>query len=452
MHFINKSRNSVYLEDIDLSIPYLFDEAQEIDVEKVKKSRSFRRMVQSGAFFVIKSNGSRIENNLLRVSNSYKESQIPSERLPSTTKMHVRLRGHFYDNTGYAKVNRNLALYLARNKIDTSIDAVTNLNNLNEVDARIISTLRRPFYENSILIDSVVLAQALVEYSGKKILYTTAEVAEVPSQFIDVAKNYDELWVTSNFCKDAYKSSGYDKEIYIVPPIINCNLYKPTHKMNFRPSLSEFNYLSVHTFGYRKGSDALIRAFCHAYTKYDNVSLTILSVEVSKVQRKKIRQQILDLKNEFANPPTINIIFKSIQEYLMPSFYSAFDCFVLCSRGEGFGLPICEASLCGLPIISVNYSAMTDYLNVDNSCLLEIDGLEKVKDVTGVFYWDNKVFPQLGGKFVDSLAVALREIRKNYDNYKDKNNKLQDLLREKFDGRSAISTVLTRLDYLWKKA
>ena len=40
--------------------------------------------------------------------------------------------------------------------------------------------------------------------------------------------------------------------------------------------------------------------------------------------------------------------------------YSAFDCFVSTSRGEGFGLTLLEAAACGIPIVAQNVSAIPE--------------------------------------------------------------------------------------------
>lgn len=46
----------------------------------------------------------------------------------------------------------------------------------------------------------------------------------------------------------------------------------------------------------------------------------------------------------------------------MAQLYNAADVLMLCSRGEGFGVPIIEAQACGVPVVTTNFSAMPELL------------------------------------------------------------------------------------------
>ena len=41
----------------------------------------------------------------------------------------------------------------------------------------------------------------------------------------------------------------------------------------------------------------------------------------------------------------------------MVKLYNSFDALLLCSGGEGFGLPLYEAQSCGVPVITTDYAA-----------------------------------------------------------------------------------------------
>jgi glycosyltransferase involved in cell wall biosynthesis len=455
MKFINKTRNSVQLEDIDLSIEYTNEEPQYIDTELVKKSFAFQKMVKLGCFSVIEATEDRVEQNLYKLSKTAVIQEPPVvERKPSGLSTEVILRGHFYDATGYSKVNRNFAMCLRRNGVAVEIDPVTTRNNtLNEVEAMIFSILKKPVGKDAIRIDSVIPTQGKIEKDCYNILYTTTESRVVPKQFIDIASDYNELWVTSEFCKQSFLHSNYSGKIRIIHPIVNPNLYKDSvQPYSFRPTLKSFSFVSVQSWGYRKGSDVLIKAFCSAFTNKDDVSLVVLISERSRSQQEKIRKEVEVITGEFPNKPHICICTKTVPEYQLPSFYKAFNAFVLPSRGEGFGLPYCEASLCGLPVIATNYSGCLDFLTKDNSYLVDFKEFERTKKgTTGIHYWDGQEFPKLDQSFIYDLADSMRYVFNNYAEAKAKNALLQDFINQNLDGRLVGLEAKSTLNDIWTK-
>jgi len=454
MKFINTTKNTVQIDDIGLSVEYQNDTPQEIDTELVKKSLAFQKMVSMGCFRVVEVSDERIEKNLFKVSQRavFQEPIVP-ERGKSGSKTETIIRGHFYDASGYAKVNRNLALTLYRKGVCVEIDPVTIRGNcLNEIEAKIMSVFRRPVGKDAIQIDSVIPTQAKPLDGNYNILYTTAESSGVPNQFVKAANQYNELWVTSSFSARSFIDSGYNGKVTVVHPVVNPNLYNPqVQSCEFRPGLRSFSFLSVQTWGYRKGSEVLLRAFCDAFTNKDDVSLVLLISESSRTQQSKIKEEVGKILSEYPCKPHILISHKGIPEYQMPSFYKSFNAFVLPSRGEGFGLPYCEAALCGLPVIATKYGGSLDFLDENNSYLVDVDGFEIAeKGKTGIHYWDGQRFPKLGGEFISGLSDSLRLVASD----KNLNSRKAALLRSKvidmFSGEKTGKQTKEIVDKIWE--
>ncbi len=464
MQFINKSNNTVYLTDIDRHVEYREGSIEEISVDDILKSESFQQMVVLGCFDIVSCGEHRIERNLLRLCKQManlrqKQQQIenllPDSKKPVSTDRDVLIKGHFLEGGGYAKYNRNLALGLTTLGVKVKIDVVGNKNQLTEQELRKIMALKGTASRNTIRIDSMIPSFSNVSAGRNTVLYTTIESYSVPKQFIDIANSYREIWVTSDFCKDRLIDAGLKQPIYVMPCSVDKNEYVTEgDKYQFRPELNPFVFLSVFGWSYRKGYDTLLRAYLNAFTGDDPVTLLIVSkVNMDSGRSDVIKSEIDKYIKEYggSNPPHIARCSKAIPESQMPSLYRACNAFALFSRGEGFGLPYCEASLCGLPVIGTNCSGQSMFLNPDNSYLLEIDSLVKVVPGTmHVHYWDNQEFPSLKSqKTVNEASRLMRQVYDNYDQAKEKNEKLRKFVMSNYSIGKVVLQVKRRLDEIW---
>src|ERR1019366_4544938 len=111
---------------------------------------------------------------------------------------------------------------------------------------------------------------------------------------------------------------------------------------------------------------------------------------------------------------------------LMPRLYASADCFVLPTRGEGFGLPAIEAGACGLPVITTNYSGQTDFLTNDNSYLLQIDGFRNAeRELAWIsYFYENAEFPILGKSVIEQLRHQMRYVFEHKEEAEVKANRL----------------------------
>lgn len=463
MKFLNCTKNSVYLEDIDMHVPYVSDtEEHYICLDDLKKSYSFQNMIVCGAFSIASHDNSRIENNLARLAKDRSTVAVEKEEeeiMPSGTDPEVIVKGHFYEAGGYAKVNRNLAMGLSVCGVNTQIQPISSRHNdLNEAEIRILSKLKAKVGSKAIRIDSIIPTFGEISpRASYRILYTTVEASTVPEQITKVCDQYDEVWVTSDFCKDVLSKSGVKRPIYVVPPGIQTSLYNEKAEPHvFRPALKPFVFCSVFGWSYRKGYDALLKSYIQTFNEEDPVSLLIVSRYQYASERSGIIKTEIDKyikQSGKKNPPHIVRCSRVIPEYEMPKIYRACNAFVLPSRGEGFGLPFAEASLCGLPCIATNHSGHTMFLKGHNSVLVDIDKTEKVQRGTmHVHYWDEQVFPSLKSQsFIDNFGGAMRDVFDFYDEAKYRNSLLQKEILERYSFKGAAMVAKNRIEEIWNQ-
>lgn len=250
----NLTGNSIYDSLLDLYIPYYPDlRDQYLAIDNVKKSSLLEQVIRSGKISISKIDKSCHFSNVLFDHQSRKAADITTaasgEEMINSQKpnvLTVLIRGHFEEQGGYAKVNRNLAYGLEKNNVKVHIDALGNNSHLIGDDKTKLNRLKTKPDPYHILIDSVIPSFGDTKNAKYKILYTTVESKTIPQQFIDSINNYNEVWVVSDFSKEVLKNHGITKDIYVVPCSVDTIAYTPhgSHCV-FSKDVHDFKFLSV---------------------------------------------------------------------------------------------------------------------------------------------------------------------------------------------------------------
>lgn len=118
----------------------------------------------------------------------------------------------------------------------------------------------------------------------------------------------------------------------------------------------------------RKGVDVLLRAYGQQFSTQDNVCLII---KTFANPHHDIEQQLLQWKDELSNPPHVILINQDLDDSAIRALYQQADVLVAPSRGEGFGLPMAEAMLHQLPVITTGYGGQTDFASERTAWLID---------------------------------------------------------------------------------
>lgn len=258
------------------------------------------------------------------------------------------------------------------------------------------------------------------------VCYTPFETDGAPISWLLGLKAMDEIMVPSEENKRSYIRMGLDeKKIFVIPHGVDTKRYNPNIKPLAYDS-GKFNFGSVFDWTERKNPVALVRAYYNAFCKGEDVTLTLrvfwkFPIEDSLNHVKGAIQQIKDGYDGRKDFPRIILWTEMLPENAMPNLYRSFDCFVLPSRGEGFGLPYIEAMACGCPTIAPNWGGNTDFMNSTNSVL--VGG--QLVDINNSDFL--RIQPQYGGQKwfdidEDELCKAMRWV---YDNQEKAHNMSQ---------------------------
>ncbi len=263
--------------------------------------------------------------------------------------------------SGYAVSSRELLLALDRAGVAVHLAYLYGSDWMdNQRDTHHIAAMRqRP---KDLRLPQVVYAPGALfcKNSGRyRIGYTMLEVDGVPDEWVRLCNEMDEVWVPSAFNRDTFRASGVTAPIYVMPLGVSPDYFSP----QIRPfrATRRYTFLSVFEWGERKAPELLLRAYARAFRRSDDV-LLVLKV-TNRDPGVDVHAQIGALRLPMDSAPVALILNRELPGYQMGSLYRSADCFVLPTRGEGFGLPILEAQACGLPVIATAWSAVRELLD-----------------------------------------------------------------------------------------
>lgn len=213
----------------------------------------------------------------------------------------------------------------------------------------------------------------------------TFETDSLPQGWAEACNGMNEIWVPSTFNKETFARGGVDLgSIDVFPTGIDPLLYDPRRVAPLSiKNRRGFAFLSVFQWTYRKGWDVLLRAFLSAFSPHEDVCLILRAYPYGMRQpplKERIRRYVESLDFDLKKSPPIILLDTFIPERFMPSLYAAADAFVLPSRGEGFGLPLMQAMSMELPVIATRWGGHLDYMNDENSLLIDLEALLPVDE------------------------------------------------------------------------
>jgi glycosyltransferase involved in cell wall biosynthesis len=198
---------------------------------------------------------------------------------------------------------------------------------------------------------------------AKWVIMQPWEFSTLPRRFVEFFQYADELWVPSNYTRQAFLNSGLPfNKVQVVPNGIDPTLFQPNGKKYPLPTNKKLKFLFVGGTTYRKGFDILLESFVSAFTSRDDVVLVVKDMGTESVYRGQTSEQLIEKIRNTPETPEIIYYKNYFTEEEMASLYRACDVFVSPYRGEGFSLPTLEAMACGLPVIVTEGGATEDFV------------------------------------------------------------------------------------------
>jgi glycosyltransferase involved in cell wall biosynthesis len=339
--------------------------------------------------------------------------------------------------------------------IEKDIDMISRINKTNQVN-------RHPDVYVDIRIPNEFQTYGKINIGITAGIETTA----VSQAWIDGCNKMDLIIVPSEHAKKGFIDTVYEKlqntpdgkqqkvgEFRLEKPMevlfegANENLYKSIDdvSLNLVDDIKEdFCFLHVGQWtqgGYgedRKDIAKMIKIFYESFANKKEQPALLLKTNgatYSIMDREDCLKKINEVKSKFPkdwNLPNVYLLHGSLSEKEMNKLYNhpKVKAFVSLTHGEGFGRPLLEATMTGLPVIASAWSGHVDFLSQNDSMLL---GGELVQ-VPQSMVWKDIIIPESQWFNVNEQQAykAMNYCFTNYDEVKEKALNLMKVNRDKF--------------------
>jgi O-antigen biosynthesis alpha-1,2-mannosyltransferase len=194
-----------------------------------------------------------------------------------------------------------------------------------------------------------------------------------------------------------------------------------------------FRFLHVSSCFPRKGIDALLEAYGKAFSNSDDVSLII---KTFANPHNEIRALLSARQSQATNYPHVTIIEGDLSDSDLKALYQQCHAVVAPSRAEGFGLPLAEAMLSGLPVVTTAWSGQLDFCNEETAWLVDYS-FKRAQTHFGLF---DSVWAEPD---VSDLVRALRAVRNaEPDQRRAKARAGRDLLLQNFKWSDVVARIV----------
>lgn len=376
----------------------------------------------------------------------------------------VKWTGYFNSVSGYAEASRTLLKGLAETNFNI---AVENKNfgfhaKLSEKTSELINNFTKiDLPDRYISLQSIPPPEFKTEdNSYLNIARFYWEYDRIPQRWVNLCNRMDVIWVASSLNSQSLIDSGVSSEkVFILPDAVDIELFND----NARPQVlkdvtnkDSFKFLSIFDWVLKKGWDVLIEAYIREFDFNEDVCLVIrtfsyLSIPIEKIKEKIFEVIIKKVKKTLEKAPRIIFVESMLSQEEIPGLYKACDCFVLPSRGEGWGRPYMEAMAMGLPVIGTGFGGNIDFMKDSNSFLLDYR-IEPVSE-QGLIEYPDASNTRWAEPSCEHLMYLMRFVFENQKMAKNVGAKAQEFIRDNFNTTKIAGTFIKEFKLLkdWDK-
>lgn len=243
-------------------------------------------------------------------------------------------------------------------------------------------------------------------------LFSFYELDEPTKDEVNIVKNNNKVFFSSNYTVDIFKSLGC-KNVYFIPLAFDSHSFKTIEKKYFIDDRITFNLCGK--LEKRKHHEKIIKAWIKKYgndPKY-NLQCSIYNPFLDQKMNGHLIGSFLEGKKYF----NVNFLGFMQTNSMYNDFLNSADIIIGMSGGEGWGLPEFHSVALGKHSVILNAHAYKDWANKENSVLVNPNG--KISAEDGVFFRkginfnQGNIFDFKEDDFINGCEEAIKRVQKN---------------------------------------
>jgi len=191
---------------------------------------------------------------------------------------------------------------------------------------------------------------------GRHWLITMTEGSEMPDGWAEIINKRDveRVIVPCEHNAKVFREGGVKAPVHIIPGGTDPDEFELLSDWMPDRGNRPYTFLALADRGNRKGWGEVYQAFYKAFGSRDDTPDVRLIIKARPESN-----DTLALISQAENlDPRLTILQTDVDN--MAEVYAMADCFAIPSRSEGWGMPMREAAMMGIPVITQAYSGMDD--------------------------------------------------------------------------------------------
>jgi autotransporter strand-loop-strand O-heptosyltransferase len=252
------------------------------------------------------------------------------------------------------------------------------------------------------------------KYIGPKIAYNVWESTLQPEHFFNKLKEYDQIWVPSQWQAECTIAQGMPADkVKVVPEGVDVNTFYPEDPKTVLDYVDgRFKFILFGRWDYRKSTKEIIETFLKEFKPNEPVDLIVSIDNPFSGDGHKTTEDRLQAYG-FTDERIKVKHFPSREDYI--TYMKNGHVFLSCARSEGWNLPLIEAMACGTPSI---YSACCAQMEFAKGKGLPVKVLGERPALDANYNHFNSVVGNYYEPDFEDLARIMRDAFENYTDYK----------------------------------